>query len=187
MKICEVFGKVRSVDLLKDTATGEFRGQVHVEYENEPDAKKGYMGMLGLNVEEGVLFVKRLTTINAPSSSLEGEVFKQLIEDRPTRCLVLKNCVLLDEMQAREDYKELEASVQEEMERYAKLPRVHVPRPPLFGDPYSVSGFGKVYVQFSSEEEAEKAKHKIFKRRLNKRPIEALYYPDEKFTKGQFD
>ena len=50
-KICQVFGKVKSIDLLKDPSTGEFRGQVHVEYETEQDAKKGYNGMLGLKVE----------------------------------------------------------------------------------------------------------------------------------------
>jgi hypothetical protein len=38
-KICEVFGKVKNVDLLKDTSTGEFKGQFHVEFETELDAK----------------------------------------------------------------------------------------------------------------------------------------------------
>lgn len=32
----------------------------------------------------------------------------------------------------------------------------------MFGEPYSVPGFGKVYVRFSNEEEAERAKHVIF-------------------------
>lgn len=45
------------------------------------------------------------------------------------------------------------------MKRYSKQVKVHVPRPPLFGDPYSVSGFGKVYVKFACEDDAEKAKH----------------------------
>lgn len=92
-KICEVFGKVKQLDLLKDTSSGEFKGQIHVEYENEMDAKTGFNGMMGLKVEESVLYVKRLTTISAPSTSMEGEVFKSLIEDKPTCCLILKNLV----------------------------------------------------------------------------------------------
>lgn len=51
-KICSVFGKVKAIDLLKDPSTGEFRGQVHVEYETEVDAKKGYSGMMGLKVND---------------------------------------------------------------------------------------------------------------------------------------
>ena len=51
-KICSVFGKVRTIDLLKDPSTGEFRGQIHVEYETELDAKKGFSGMMGLKVED---------------------------------------------------------------------------------------------------------------------------------------
>jgi hypothetical protein len=110
-----VFGKVKNVDLLKDTSTGEFRGQVHVEYDNEVDAKKGFTGMMGLKVGDTVLFVKRLTTISAPSTTIEGEVFKSLIEDKPTCCIILKNLVKQEEIDARDDYKDLEASVDEEM------------------------------------------------------------------------
>lgn len=74
--------------------------------------------MMGLKVDENVLFVKKLTTISAPTTSLEGEVFKSLIEDKPTSCLVLKNCVKLAEMTERDDYKELEATVEEEFSKY---------------------------------------------------------------------
>ena len=48
MKICEVFGKVKQLDLLKDPATGEFKGQVHVEYMDEIEAKKAFTGIMGL-------------------------------------------------------------------------------------------------------------------------------------------
>ena len=55
-----------------------------MEYETELDAKKGANGMMGLKVSDQLLFVKRLTTISAPTTSMEGEVFKSLIEDKPT-------------------------------------------------------------------------------------------------------
>jgi hypothetical protein len=115
--------------------------------------------MMSLNVGGSLLFVKRLTTVSAPTTSIEGEVFKSLIEDRPTPCIILKNLVKQEEIDARDDYKELEASVEEELNRYGQCLKVHCPRPPLFGDPHSVSGFGKVYARFATEDEAEKAKH----------------------------
>lgn len=99
-KICEVSGKVKNLELIKDPVSGEFKGQVHVEYETEMDAKKGFTGMMGLRIEDKVLFVKRITTINTPQSTIEGgEVFKSLIEDKPTSCLVLKNALKLEEME----------------------------------------------------------------------------------------
>lgn len=57
------------------------------------DAKTGFNGMMGFKIEDQVLFAKRLTTISAPNTSMEGEIFKSLIEDKPTCCLVIKNLV----------------------------------------------------------------------------------------------
>lgn len=99
----------------------------------------------------------------------------------------MKNIVKLDEIECRDDYKELEWDVEDEMKRYGTCMRVHVPRPPIYGDPSSVPGFGKVYVKFSNEMEAERAKHAIFKRRFNGRAVDVYYYPEEKFNKNQFD
>ena len=70
------------------------------------------------------------------------------------------------------------------MSRFGVVVKVHCPRPPLFGDPTSVPGVGKVYVRFTNEDDAEKAKHGIFRRRFNGRAVEPLYYTLEKFTKG---
>ena len=72
------------------------------------EAKSASGSMMGFKIDDSVLFVKKLTTISAPSTSLEGEVFKSLIEDKPTSCLILKNVVKLEEIDGREDYKELE-------------------------------------------------------------------------------
>jgi len=45
------------------------------------------------------------------------------------------------------------------MKKYGTVVKVHCPRPPLFGDPLSVPGVGKVYVKFTNEVDSEKAKH----------------------------
>jgi splicing factor U2AF 65 kDa subunit len=185
LKICEVFGKVKSVDLLKDPVTGEFRGHVHVEYIDEVEAKKGHTGMMGLKVGDGaLLYVKRLTTLATPLAGLDGEMFKALLDDLPTPCLILRNLFVKEDIDTREDYKELEASVEEEMQRYGTCLKVYCPRPPMFGEADSVSGFGKVFVRFSHELEAEKAKQGIYRRRCNGRAVDTIYYPLEKFLKN---
>jgi hypothetical protein len=46
----------------------------------------------------------------------------------------------------------------EEMLKHGSCLKVYCPRPPMFGEAESVSGYGKVYVRFTNEVEAEKAK-----------------------------
>mmetsp|Transcript_31094 Transcript_31094/g.42240 ORF Transcript_31094/g.42240 Transcript_31094/m.42240 type:complete len:143 (+) Transcript_31094:634-1062(+) len=111
-KICGVFGNVKSIDLIKDTLTGQFKGSIHVEYTSEIEAKRAHSSMMGFKIDENVLFVKKLTTITAPNQGgMEGEMFKALIEDKPTECLMIKNIVSLEEIESRIDYKELEFDV----------------------------------------------------------------------------
>ena len=76
--------------------------------------------------------------------------------------------------------KELEFDVQDEMVRYGKVVRTHVPRPPKYGDPYAMKDFGKVFVQYSNVQEAERAKNALVKRRFNDRYVEVQYHKEDK-------
>ena len=144
--------------------------------------------MMGLQVGSKYLYVKKVEE-KAREELVGGEeeVFRLVIEDRPSRCLVMRNVVSLQDNHQMEDFKELEFDVEEEMKRYGQVVRTHVPRPPKYGDPYACKGFGKVYVKFMTELEAEKAKKALFKRRLNDRFIEVQYYSDDKFVKNVFE
>ena len=86
-----------------------------MEFTTESEAKAAHSSMMGLKIEDQVLYVKKLTSISAPTQEGSGEVFKALIEDKPTKCLCLKNVVSLDEIEERIDYKELEFDIQDEM------------------------------------------------------------------------
>ena len=60
-KICDEFGKVKSVDLVIDPNTGRFTGVVNVEYGSELDAKKACTGMIGLRIDNHyVLDVRKI-------------------------------------------------------------------------------------------------------------------------------
>ena len=186
-KICEVFGNVKNIDIIKDPITSEFKGTVHVEFQSEAEAKHAHSSMMGLKIEDQILYVKKITSISAPTQDGTGEVFKALIEDKPTLCLCLKNLVSLDEIEERMDYKELEFDVQDEMMRYGKCVTVEVPRPPLFGDPFDMPGFSKVFALFSTTEEADRAKIALFRRRFNGRVVEAMFFPEEKMLQGIYE
>jgi len=184
-KICDVFGSVKDVELVIDPHSGKFSGIVNVEFSSENEAKRSASAMTGFSVENCVLDVRKIAPLEGLSSgTADGEMFRQLTEDKPTCCLCLKNVVNLSEIENRIDYKELEFDVEDEMIRYGKVVKVCVPRPPLFGDPYTMVGFGRVYVRFREIEEAKRAKESLFKRRFNGRAVEAQYYPEERFIKG---
>jgi len=36
------------------------------------------------------------------------------------------------------------------MVKYGRVVRTHVPRPPKYGDPFLMKGFGKVYVRYEN-------------------------------------
>ena len=186
-EICNVFGQVKTIDMVKDPITSEFKGTVHVEFTTEAEAKNANSQMMGLKIDDQILFVKKITSISAPTQDGTGEMFKALIEDKPTKCLCLKNLVRLEEIEERIDYKELELDVQDEMQRYGKCLRVDVPRPPLFGDPFDMPGFSKVFVLFSSEQEAERAKIALFRRRFNGRVVDVAFFPEEKMQSQQYE
>jgi hypothetical protein len=58
------------------------------------------------------------------------------------------------------------------MIRYGKVIKVCVPRPPLYGDPFTTQGYGRVYVRFKELEEAKRAKDSLNRRRFNGRAVE---------------
>ena len=84
------------------------------------------------------------------------------------------------------DYKELEFDVQDEMQRYGNVQKVVVPRPPIFSDPHSLPGFGKVFVMFDVADEAERAKKQLLRRRFNGRSVDVMFYSEEKFKKATY-
>ena len=149
--------------------------------------------MMGLQVGQKYLYVKKCQPPTEEElaeelgETADNEIFKQIIEDKPTNCLVLKNVVSLQENHQPEDFKELEFDVGDEMVKYGNVVRTHVPRPPKYGDPYSQKGFGKVYVRYATVKEAENAKSALFKRRFNDRQVEIQYYPEDKFISNVFE
>lgn len=73
------------------------------------------------------------------------------------------------------------------MQKYGNCERVVVPRPPLYGDPYTMPGYSKAFALFSNPMEAERAKVALFRRRFNGRVVEAMFFPEEKLVTQQYE
>ena len=194
-EVLSVLGNVKTVEKIIEQSSGTYKGQAYVEYATEEETRKAMNLIMGMKIGDNVLLVKRLSSSTPASLYLpsdkgdEGEgVFKALIEDRPTCCIVLKNIVIVEEITDRNEYNELENDTYEEMCEYGKVVRVHIPKPPLLGDGKAMPpGVGKVYVKFEQTEEAARAKKAMLGRRYEGRVVETMFYPEEKFNRGQFD
>lgn len=121
--------------MIKDPIKNKFRGTVHVEYATEIEAQRAHNCMIGLKIEDDVLQVKKIAaTASQQKYADTGEVFRQMLDDKPTLCLMLKNVVKMEGLEHRIDYKELEFDIIDELAKYGNCLKVTVPRPPLFGD-----------------------------------------------------
>lgn len=102
----DCFAKVEKIELEYDQDTKKFNGTAKIEFVSEFDAKQAFSQMMGLKVGDKYLFVKKMQPpteeeIMARQKELgieigaHEEVFRQIIEDKPTKCLVMKNLVSL--------------------------------------------------------------------------------------------
>ena len=111
--------------------------------------------MIGLKIEDEVLQVKKLAPGEGPQTFGDtGEVFRQLLDDKPTYCLMIKNVVPAEGLEQRIDYKEMEFSIQDNCNKYGQTLIVEFIKAPLFGDPAQTPGFGHAFVLESTIDDA---------------------------------
>merc|ERR1711920_674622 len=57
--LCSCFAKVSKVELLTDKETDKFNGYANVDFESEVEAKQAFSSMMGLQVGQKYLYVKK--------------------------------------------------------------------------------------------------------------------------------
>jgi hypothetical protein len=68
---------VKLVELVIDPHTGRFTGVVNVDYGSELDAKKACTGMIGLRIDNHVLDVRKIASLESGNANgTEGEMFR---------------------------------------------------------------------------------------------------------------
>lgn len=101
----------------------------------------------------------------------------------------MSNLLLPEEISDPNEYADVEDEVFEEMENYGKVHQVVAPRPDPNSRPGQTlePGVGRVFVRFGSEKEATLAKTAMSGRRFEGRIVEARYYPEQEFSKGDYN
>ena len=94
----------------------------------------------------------------------------------PTEVLCLLNMVIPEELTDEEEYEDILEDIREECGRFGEVRSIEIPRP-VPG--VEVPGCGKVFIEFGSSTECQKAQHALTGRKFSNRVVVTSYFdPD---------
>lgn len=101
----------------------------------------------------------------------------------PTEVLCLLNMVTAEELRDEEEYEEILEDIKEECNKYGVVRSVEIPRPI---DDVDVPGLGKVFVEFNSVMDCQKAQQALTGRKFSERVVVTSYYDPDKYHRREF-
>jgi splicing factor U2AF subunit len=185
--ILSVVGPIKDLEKITDPNNGKYKGEVYVQYEKEEDSRKAETTLMGMNIKDAFLHVKKVQT----TTMLDQDPGHNpaMPECGPSSCLVLTNLLIPETITDFNEYHDVEDETFEEMEQYGKVLQVVAPKPsPAYrpGMPLE-PGVGRAYVMFDNPNDAQVGKEAMKGRRFEGRVVDAMFYPVEKFNKGQLE
>lgn len=190
------FGPLRGFNLVKDTATGLSKGYAFAEYLDPSITDAACAGLNGMPLGDKKLVVQRANIGGSkaplpPASSVPPLMGASLqvpglnsFEAGPaTEVLVLMNMVTPEELEDDEEYEDILDDVREECGRYGSVRSLEIPRG-VKG--VEVAGVGKIYVEFATVQDCQKALEALTGRKFNDRVVVTSYYDPEKYHRREF-
>lgn len=165
------FGDIMELTLVSDVTTGEFKGHAYCEYSEPPMAEQAILGLNDLEIGDAKLVVKR--TVMASS------IVAPISLPPATRVLMLMNMVTPEELVDDDDYNDILDDVKEECSKYGAVKSTKIPR--------SGPGLGKIYVEFDTEAEAQKAAASLTGRKFANRTVAASFHAEDRYAADDFD
>ncbi len=164
---------------------------------------------MGINLHGNILYIKRssglvptysissgtpvsslgiLTSgmnVNINSSSyMTADDYVKFRENTVSKVIVIKNMVTMKELEDDDEYDELYDDVLEECKNYGKVVGVKIPRPE---EGISVSGLGKVFVEYATRDGASFAKEHLHGKNFHGRYVEVVFHPEDMYKRNQLD
>lgn len=190
------FGELKSFNLVKDTATGLSKGYAFCEYTDPLITDQACAGLNGMQLGDKKLIVQRASVgAKAMSSSmpqapvtiqvpgLDVTAVQAAGVAHPTEVLCLMNMVTPEELQDDEEYDEILDDVREECGKYGQVKSLEIPRP-IQG--VEVPGCGKIFVEFSSTVDCQKAQQALTGRKFANRVVVTAYFDLDKYHRREF-
>ncbi|KAM9843714.1 splicing factor U2AF 65 kDa subunit-like [Aulostomus maculatus] len=187
------FGPLKAFNLVKDSATSLSKGYAFCEYVDISATDQAVAGLNGMQLGDKKLIVQR-ASVGAkntnPTSVVETPVMLQVpglqrLQNSgvPTEVLCLLNMVMAEELVDDEDYEEILEDIQDECCKYGSVRSIEIPRPV---DGVEVPGCGKIFVEFVSVADCQKAMQALTGRKFANRVVVTKYYDPNLYHRHEF-
>lgn len=185
------FGQLKAFNLVKDSATGLSKGYAFCEYLDFTITDQAIAGLNGMQLGEKKLIVQR-ASVGAKNSSAANAAPVQIQvpglqgvvgPGAPTEVLCLLNMVTPEELQDEEEYEDILEDIREECSKLGDVRSVEIPRP-VPG--VEVPGCGKVFVEYASVADCQKAQLALTGRKFSNRVVVTSYFEPDKYHRREF-
>jgi len=195
------FGQLRAFNLVKDSATGMSKGYAFCEYADVSITDSAILGLNGMQLGDKKLVVQRasvgaksgpLAAANTGASALMQPVQLQvpglqnsnsLGSQPPSEVLCLMNMVTPDELKDDEEYEDILDDIKEECSKYGYVRSIEIPRPIEGVD---VPGVGKIFVEFNSISDSQKAQQQLAGRKFANRIVVTSFLSLDEYARREF-
>uniref|UniRef100_A0A9R1SP64 Splicing factor U2AF subunit n=2 Tax=Cyprinus carpio TaxID=7962 RepID=A0A9R1SP64_CYPCA len=190
------FGPLKAFNLVKDSATGLSKGYAFCEYVDVNINDQAIAGLNGMQLADKKLLVQRasvgaknatMTSINEIPVTLQvpGLMTNPMMQmgGIPTEVLCLMNMVAPEELLDDEEYEEIVEDVKEECSKYGQVKSIEIPRPV---DGLEVPGTGKIFVEFTTVFDSQKAMQALTGRKFANRVVVTKYCDPDAYHRRDF-
>uniref|UniRef100_A0A9J8AI66 Splicing factor U2AF subunit n=2 Tax=Cyprinus carpio TaxID=7962 RepID=A0A9J8AI66_CYPCA len=190
------FGPLKAFNLVKDTATGLSKGYAFCEYVDVNINDQAIAGLNGMQLADKKLLVQRasvgaknatMTSINETPVTLQvpGMMTNPMgqMGGIPTEVLCLMNMVAPEELLDDEEYEEIVEDVRDECSKYGQVKSIEIPRPV---DGLEVPGTGKIFVEFTTVFDSQKAMQALTGRKFANRVVVTKYCDPDAYHRRDF-
>ncbi|KAK7124498.1 hypothetical protein R3I94_018763 [Phoxinus phoxinus] len=190
------FGPLKAFNLVKDSATGLSKGYAFCEYVDVNINDQAIAGLNGMQLADKKLLVQRasvgaknatMTSINETPVTLQvpGMMANSMMQmgGIPTEVLCLMNMVAPEELLDDEEYEEIVEDVKEECSKYGQVKSIEIPRPV---DGLDIPGTGKIFVEFTSVYDSQKAMQGLTGRKFANRVVVTKYCDPDAYHRRDF-
>merc|ERR1711970_1129299 len=181
------FGQLRAFNLVKDVTSGLSKGYAFAEYLDHMVTDQAIAGLNGMQLGDKKLIVQRASVGSKALLGVPAQIqvpgMANMGPGAATEVLCLLNMVVEEELRDEEEYEDILEDIREECSKYGEVRSLEIPRP-LPG--VDVPGVGKVFVEFCTDSECQKAQHALSGRRFSNRTVVTSYFDPDKYHRREF-
>nr|CAG5935038.1 unnamed protein product [Menidia menidia] len=176
------FGPLKAFNLVKDSATSLSKGYAFCEYVDISATDQAVAGLNGMQLGDKKLIVQR-ASVGAKNANPVPGLQRLQTSGLPTAVLCLLNMVMPEELVEDDDYEEILEDIREECCKYGSVRSIEIPRP-VAG--VEVPGCGKIFVEYVSAADCQKAMQALTGRKFANRVVVTKYYDPDMYHRHEF-